>query len=110
MNGRRFVIRITACRFYCRHPGCPRRIFCERLPGLVDPHARTTRRLTDLHRLIGFALGGEPGSRLAEELAAPPSSDTILRRVKGTPDEPELVYRYAVSVRRSFQLPTTRRP
>src|SRR5262245_61564400 len=94
VNGRRFVIRITSRRFFCRHPGCPRAVFCERLPGLVDAHARGTRRLTELHRLIGFALGGEPGSRLAEELAAPASGDTILRRVKATPAEPEPTYRY----------------
>ena len=92
-NGRRFVLRITARRFLCREPGCERRIFCERLPELVDAHARGTRRLTELHRLIGFALGGEPGSRLAEGLAAPTSGDTILRRVKATPAGPEPVSR-----------------
>jgi transposase len=94
VNGRRFVLRLTARRFLCRHPGCGRAVFCERLPGLVDPRARSTRRLAGLHRVIGFALGGEPGSRLAGELAAPISGDTILRRVKATPDEPEPAYRY----------------
>lgn len=36
-------------------------------------------------RAIGFALGGEAGSRLSERLALPTSPDTILRRVKAAP-------------------------
>ncbi|MBP3957834.1 transposase [Gemmata sp. G18] len=41
-----------------------------------------------------FALGGEPGSRLAAELAVPISGDTILRRVKAVPAEHETSYRF----------------
>jgi hypothetical protein len=76
------------------HAGCDRRIFCERLPQLAAPHARTTDRLADRHRLLGLALGGEPGSRLAGEPAIPTSGDTILRRVTAAPDGPEPTYRY----------------
>lgn len=94
VNGRRFVLRLRARRFFCGNPDCDRAVFCERLPGLAEARARSTTRLTDLHRAIGFALGGEPGSRLAEQLVAPTSGDTILRRVKATPDEPEPLYRY----------------
>jgi transposase len=94
VGGRRLVIRLTARRFFCRDAGCDRTVFCERLPGLVDAHARSTSRLADLHRAIGFVAGGEPGSRLAEELAAPASGDTILRRVKAAADGPEPRYRY----------------
>jgi transposase len=94
VNGRRFVLRLTARRFFCRQPGCRRAVFCERLPGLAEPRSRSTGRLADLHRAIGFVAGGEPGSRLAEQLAAPASGDTILRRVKATPADPEPVYRY----------------
>jgi transposase len=94
VNGRRFELRVTARRFFCCQSGCNRTVFCERLPDLVDPHARSTHRMVQLHRTIGFVAGGEPGSRLAEHLAAPTSGDTILRRVKATPAEPEPVYRY----------------
>jgi transposase len=55
---------------------------------LLRPHARTTTRLTDIHRLIGFALGGEAGARLAEGMALPTSPDTLLRRVKQYEGEP----------------------
>jgi transposase len=84
-QGRRVVLRLTARRFRCSAARCPRAIFCERFPAALAPHARTTARLTEVHRLIGFALGGEPGARLCQPLAVPTSPDTLLRRVKATP-------------------------
>jgi transposase len=50
--------------------------------------------LVHLQRTLGLALGGEPGARLAAGLAVPTSGDTILRRVKATPTEPETSYRF----------------
>jgi site-specific DNA recombinase len=50
--------------------------------------------LTDAHRVIGFALGGEAGSRLAERLDMPTSPDTLLRRVKSRPGESSPPPRY----------------
>ncbi len=46
-------------------PGCPRRIFTERLSETALPHARRTRRAATALELIGFALGGRPGEHLA---------------------------------------------
>jgi transposase len=83
-QGRRVILRIAVRRFRCNTAGCKRAIFCERVPVLAT-HARTTTRLTDAHRQIGFALGGEAGSRLASHLALPTSPDTLLRRVKSAP-------------------------
>ena len=88
------ALRLVVRRFRCTDPGCPQAIFCERFPALFDAHARTTARLTGAHRAIGFALGGEAGSRLAEHLDMPASPDTLLRRVKGCPDEPAPPPRY----------------
>jgi transposase len=93
-QGRPVALRLVVRKFRCTHPGCPRRIFCERLPGLLDAHARPTARLTDAHRAIGFALGGEAGARLAGRLDMPTSPDTLLRRVKAAPDEPTPPPRY----------------
>lgn len=84
-QGRRVLLRVTVRRFRCRTAGCERTLFCERLPAVLTPHARTTDRLTEAHRSIGFALGGEAGSRLAARLALPTSPDTLLRRVKAAP-------------------------
>lgn len=84
-RGRRVILRLTVRRFRCRTGGCERSIFCERLPAVLAPHARTTDRLAEAHTAIGFAVGGEAGSRLAERLAVPTSPDTLLRRVKSSP-------------------------
>jgi transposase len=81
-------------KFRCTRPDCPQAVFCERLPGLLDAYTRSTARLTDAHRAIGFALGGEAGARLAGRLAMPTSPDTLLRRVKDAPDEPTPPPRY----------------
>lgn len=87
-QGRRVILRVTVRRLRCREVGCNRAVFCERLPDLLAPHARSTGRLTDVHRAIGFALGGEAGSRLCEPLAVPTSPDTLLRRVKAVATAP----------------------
>jgi transposase len=87
-HDRPVVLRLIVRRFRCTTPGCPRVIFCERLPELVAPHARTTNRLADIHRLVGLALGGEAGARLADHLNIPTSPDTLLRRVQAAEDMP----------------------
>ena len=84
-QGRRVVLRVSVRRFRCRNGGCERSIFCERLPQVLTPHAQTTNRLSAAHQVIGFALGGEAGSRLTSHLAVPTSPDTLLRRVAKTP-------------------------
>ena len=40
------ALRLVVRRFRCARPDCPRAVFCERLPGLIDAHARGTARLT----------------------------------------------------------------
>ena len=93
-QGRPVALRQVVRRFRCIEPGCPQAIFCERLPALLDTRARATTRLANAHRALGFALGGEAGSRLAGHLDMPTSPDTLLRRVKGCPDEPAPPPRY----------------
>jgi transposase len=79
--GRRVCIRVQVRRFRCHNPACPQQTFTERLPA-VAAHAQATRSLAEAQRSIGFALGGEPGSRLSRRLAMPTSPDTLLRRVR----------------------------
>ncbi|MGO8947322.1 MAG: ISL3 family transposase [Ktedonobacterales bacterium] len=70
---------------FCDQPTCARRIFAERLPGVVEPYARRTVQLTEALTLLGFALGGEAGARLARRLAdvkTTASPDTLLRLVR----------------------------
>ena len=65
-------------RFFCQKPACKRRIFTERLPGVVAPYARRTTRLADLLTLIGFAMGGETGNSLVERMGLEASPETRL--------------------------------
>ena len=88
------ALRLMVRRFRCSRSDCPQVVFCERLPGLLDAHARSTTRLAGAHRAIGLALGGEAGSRLADRLDMPTSADTLLRRVKQAPDQPAPPPRY----------------
>ena len=78
-------LELLARRFFCNTPTCPRRVFAERLPEAAAAHARKTKRLTDALCAIGFALGGEPGSRLAYRLGMPTSGDTLLRAIRRSP-------------------------
>lgn len=69
-------------KFFCQNYDCPRRIFCERLPGVVAKYARHTVRLNQLLQLVGFVIGGQPGARAANKMALNVSPDTLLRRVR----------------------------
>jgi transposase len=77
-------VRIHLCirRFRCRNRQCDRKIFAERLPGVVAPRARETDRRHEVVRRVGYALGGLPGARLLSRLSMVSSDDTVLRRVK----------------------------
>ena len=85
-------LELQARRFFCDTPECPRRIFTERLSGVATAYARKTLRFAEALGEIGFAMGGEPGSRLARRLGMPVSGDTLLRTVRRalTPSVPKL--------------------
>jgi transposase len=83
--GRSVGVELRVRRFYCRNAACPRRTFAERLPELVAPHARRTRRPAEAQGRVGAALGGEASARLLPRLAMPASADTVLRLVRRMP-------------------------
>lgn len=85
-QGRGVRWHLTARKFFCDSPSCPRRIFCERLPDVADVRARNTVRLNQSLISIAFACGGEGGSRLAQQLGMPTSPDTLLRRIRRSPE------------------------
>lgn len=78
-------LRLHVRRFFCTNPDCQRKIFTERLPGVVTPSARRTIRLADLLTLVGFALGGEAGQRLTRSMGAETGPDTLLRQIRACP-------------------------
>jgi transposase len=86
-------LRVRVRRFRCRNPGCSRKVFAEPLPGIAAGHARRTDRLGAIVRLVGYTIGGLPGSRVLDRLAVQVSDDTVLRTIKqsvaaGTDAEP----------------------
>ncbi len=81
-------LELHARRFVCTNEDCPQRVFCERLPSVVAAYARKTSRLTAALELIGFALGGEAGARLARQLGMSISPDTLLERIRRAASPP----------------------
>jgi transposase len=75
-------VHLRVCRFFCDEPSCERAIFAERLPGVVAHYARRTSRLDGLFTHISFALGGEAGARLLNELGVTISGDTLLGHIR----------------------------
>ncbi len=80
-------------RFHCDNARCPRRIFTERLPGVLQPYARRTLRLTEALGAVAHALGGMAGAGLANRLGMNTSRDTLLRQLKAAPPTPDGVPR-----------------
>src|SRR6266498_2877477 len=79
----RLLLRVR--RFFCMTSSCPRRTFAERLPELAPFRAQRTVRLTQTLHVLGIALGGEHGGRVADRLGMHLSGDTLLRIVRATP-------------------------
>lgn len=82
-SGRCLKLFLNVRKFRCPNAGCPRKVFTERLPDLVEPYARKTIRLHDILELVGFALGGEAGARLIRRLGMTASPTTLLRYIRG---------------------------
>ena len=78
-------LRLRSPKFFCPNDECPRAIFTERLPSLVQRYARRTVRLNEALRMIGYIAGGEAGARLAQALGYSVSPDTLLERVRQAP-------------------------
>jgi transposase len=81
-GGRRVSLALTVRKFVCSTPTCPRKIFTERLPDLVQPYARMTNRLSEALQTLGFATCGEVGERFAPKLGMCVSGPTLLRRMR----------------------------
>ena len=54
-GGRCVRLLLGVRKFRSSQRQCPRRIFTERLPDLVEPYARKTTRLYEVLEMVGFA-------------------------------------------------------
>ena len=77
--GRTVILALTVRKFVCSTPTCPRKIFTERLPGLVQPYGRMTTRLSALLQVLGLGTGGQLGTRVAERQGIATSPSSLLR-------------------------------
>jgi transposase len=81
-QGRPVRLRLRTRRWVCSNSACSRRIFTERLPGVVAPYARRTARLAVVVEAIALALGGEGGARILAALGVVLSPDTLLYAIR----------------------------
>ncbi|MGH9401019.1 MAG: ISL3 family transposase [Terriglobia bacterium] len=81
-QGRPVRIQFKTRRFRCLNQQCPHQIFAESLPGVAARRARETDRFAQSISMVGYLLGGRPGSHLMQRLGMKVSRDTVLRRVK----------------------------
>lgn len=87
-QGTRVRLVVTVRRFFCDAAACERHIFAERLPETAAPYARRTARAALALALLGFALGGRAGARLAAALGLAGAATTILARVRHAAEPP----------------------
>ena len=70
--GRNVLLALTVRKFVCATPACSHKIFTERLPGLVEPYGRMTRRLIVLVQALGLGQVGNRGRDWRRDRALPP--------------------------------------
>jgi transposase len=75
-------LELNTRKFRCRNELCHRKIFCERLPKVVERYGRKTVRLQDFFGILAFMLGGEAGSKTARKIDLQISGDSLLRKIK----------------------------
>lgn len=86
-HGLRVRLDVRVRKFFCDLPGCQQRIFTERLPKTAAPYARRTARAASALKIIGLALGGRAGARLAEALGVAGAPSEILSTIHAAANE-----------------------
>ena len=84
-GGRSVVLQLCVRKFFCRVPTCPRKVFAERLPDLVQPWARVSNRLFAELKALGLASSAEVSERLVPRLGMRVKAPTLLRYLRTIP-------------------------
>lgn len=87
-QGLRVRLVLEARRFFCDTADYARRIFTERFPVTVASYGRRTRRAGAVLEVVGFAVGGRPGARLAAALGLEAAAPTTIIAALRTAGEP----------------------
>ncbi len=88
-GGRSIVLRLCVRKFFCRTATCPRKVFAERLPDLVQPWARVSNRLLEELKAIGLAASAEVSERLTPRLGMKVKAPTLLHYLRTIPPPPK---------------------
>ncbi|MGH3914186.1 MAG: ISL3 family transposase [Pseudonocardiaceae bacterium] len=86
LAGRRVVICLRVRRFVCRTQDCRVKTFVEQVEGLTERYGRPTVLLREMVIVIGVALAGRAGSRLAAGLGLSAGRNVLLCLVGGLLD------------------------
>ena len=94
--GMAVTLEVQVRRFKCANLSCKRRTFSEPIEPLAGRRQRRTWRLRRQHLLVGYALGGEAGARLAAHLGMRLSGAALLAQLRAagcTPhaQEPQVI-------------------
>src|SRR5512135_3014505 len=81
-GGRQVLLQLHVRKFRCLTLTCPRCIFSERLPELVQPWARVTNRLLEELKALGLAASAQVSERLAPRLGMQVKAPTLLRYLR----------------------------
>ncbi|MEU9121068.1 hypothetical protein AB0C96_14630 [Streptomyces sp. NPDC048506] len=79
-------VRDETVRFFCLDAACGRRTFVEQVPGLTRRYSRWTERLRSTLAMVGLALAGRAGARMASVFGVSVSRSTVLRLVDLLPE------------------------
>ncbi len=79
VSGRRVMLLVTVRKFFCDNKRCLKRIFCERLGGVIGVYARRTLRLTGALTHLALLVSANLARRITARLGLPGSARTLLR-------------------------------
>jgi len=86
--GKTVRLLLSVKKFFCRVASCPRKVFTERLPELIEPSSRLTTRLRSMVQAICAAFNAKGGARLGEQLGIHLSRMTFLHSLLLIPTPP----------------------
>jgi len=86
--GRVVRLLLSVKKFFCRVTSCPRKIFTERLPDVLEPSSRLTTRLRTLVQAICTAFNAKGGTRLGKQMGIHLSRMTFLYSLHLLPTPP----------------------
>jgi len=83
--GEQIHLVLVVQRYFCKQPKCSRSTFAERIPDVVQSHARRTVGLERLLQALAFEMSAEAVARVSQRMKVQVSGDSILRMLRATP-------------------------